>query len=114
MNAHWTPDATTWVDIGTLADIPKLGARRVETAAGEIAIFRTAADGLFALDNQCPHKGGPLSEGIVHGQSVTCPLHSLVLDLLSGSAADPEEGCVATHAVRMDGGRVLLALPDTK
>ena len=112
MNAHWMTDERTWVDVGALADIPPLGARRVETPGGEIAIFRTAKDDLFALDNRCPHKGGPLSEGIVHGQSITCPLHNLVLDLLSGSAADPDEGCVATHGVRLENGRVLLALPN--
>ena len=99
-----------WVDVGPLDAIPRLGARRIETPDGEIAVFRTATDGVFALDNRCPHRGGPLSEGIVHGESVTCPLHNLVLNLLTGSADDPEEGCARTHPVRLEGGRILLGL----
>ena len=74
----------TWCDVGALEDIRPLGGRRVETPLGEIAVFRTDDDRVFALDNRCPHKGGPLSEGIVHGTSVTCPLHTLVLSLETG------------------------------
>lgn len=103
-------DEPRWVDVGALDDVPPLGARRVGTPDGEIAVFRTAADAVFALDNRCPHRGGPLSEGIVHGQSVTCPLHNLVLDLLTGEASDPEEGCARSHPVRVEGGRILLGL----
>ena len=111
MNAHVDPSTLLrWVDVGAFDDVPPLGARRVEAPGGEIAIFRTSTDALFALDNRCPHRGGPLSEGIVHGESVTCPLHSLVLSLLTGEAADPEEGCARTHPVRVENGRVLLGL----
>ena len=99
-----------WVDVGSFDEVPRLGARRIETPGGEIAVFRTATDALFALDNRCPHRGGPLSEGIVHGESVTCPLHNLVLSLLDGSAANPEEGCARTHPVRLEGKRILLGL----
>ena len=67
---------TVWIDIGSLDDIPREGARVVRTAAGCVAVFRTADDAVFAIDDACPHKGGPLSEGIVHGHSVTCPLHN--------------------------------------
>ena len=62
-----------WLDIGTLDDIPRQGARTVTTPRGDIAVFRTLGDEIFALDDRCPHKGGPLSQGIVHGRSVTCP-----------------------------------------
>ena len=111
MNAHVSPgELMLWTDIGGIADVPRLGARRVETAGGEVAVFRTAKDAFFALDNRCPHRGGPLSEGIVHGENVTCPLHSLVLSLLTGEASDPEEGCARTHPVRIENGRVLLGL----
>ena len=111
MNAHVHPDSLmSWVDVGATDDVPPLGTRRVEAPGGEIAVFRTATDGFFALDNRCPHKGGPLSEGIVHGESVTCPLHNLVLSLLTGSADDPEEGCARTHPVRLEGDRILLGL----
>lgn len=103
-------DEPRWVDIGALDDVPRLGSRRVGTPDGEIAVFRTAADAVFALDNQCPHRGGPLSEGIVHGDKVTCPLHNLVLSLLTGKADDPEEGCARSHPVRVEDGRILLGL----
>ena len=101
-------DAVRWIDVGAIDDVPHLGARRIETPDGEIAIFRTAEDGFFALDNRCPHRGGPLSEGIVHGTSVTCPLHNLVLSLLDGTADDPSEGCAKSHPVRVEAGRILL------
>jgi nitrite reductase (NADH) small subunit len=98
----------TMIDIAALDDIPRQGARVVRTPLGCIAIFRTATDAVFALDDRCPHKGGPLSEGIVHGTQVTCPLHGMVFDLASGLAQGPDEAQVATHAVRVEGGRVLL------
>ena len=111
MNAHVHPDSLmAWIDAGATDDVPRLGARRVEAPGGEIAVFRTATDGFFALDNRCPHKGGPLSEGIVHGESVTCPLHNLVLSLLDGTADDPNEGCARSHPVRVEAGRILLGL----
>lgn len=98
----------SWIDIGALGDIPAQGARLVKTAMGCVAIFRTAGDEVFALDDRCPHKGGPLSEGIVHGAQVTCPLHNWVFDLNTGRAQGADEGGVATYPVRVQGGRVLL------
>ena len=103
-------EAVRWVDVGATDDVPRLGARRVETPDGEIAVFRTARDGFFALDNRCPHKGGPLSEGIVHGTSVTCPLHNLVLSLIDGTADGPSEGCARSYPIRVEGGRILRGL----
>ena len=105
-----TAEPVRWVDVGAIGDVPPLSARRVETPEGEIAIFRTARDDVFALDNRCPHRGGPLSEGIVHGESVTCPLHNLVLSLIDGTADDPNEGCARSHPVRVEAGRILLGL----
>jgi nitrite reductase (NADH) small subunit len=99
-----------WIKIGTLSDIPALGARTVETALGEVAVFRTAADEVFALINRCPHKGGPLSEGIVSGRKVACPLHNWVIDLNSGQADAPDEGCTTMVPVRQDGGAIFLGL----
>ena len=101
-------DRQSWIDIAALEDIPPRGARVVRTAAGCIAIFRTHDDRVFALDDRCPHRGGPLSEGIVHGTAVTCPLHNLVIDLASGKAQGPDEGRVRTHELRLEGGRILL------
>jgi nitrite reductase (NADH) small subunit len=99
---------TQFIDIAALDDIPPQGARVVKTPVGCIAVFRTADDQLFALDDRCPHKGGPLSEGIVHGTSVTCPLHAWVFDLNTGQAQGADDGRVKTYAVRSEGGRVLL------
>jgi nitrite reductase (NADH) small subunit len=99
-----------WVEICALDEIPRQGARVVATGTGDIALFRTLDDAVFALDDRCPHKGGPLSQGIVHGHAVTCPLHNWVIDLASGEAAAPDRGCVRRIPARVEDGRVLLAL----
>lgn len=99
---------TDWIDISSLDDIPPRGARLVKTAHGCVAIFRTGADEVFALDNACPHKNGPLAEGIVHGNSVTCPLHNWVISLETGLVQGPDEGRVATYPARVEAGRILL------
>jgi nitrite reductase (NADH) small subunit len=98
----------SWLDIGAVTDIPREGARVVKTAAGCVAVFRTATDEVFAMSDRCPHKGGPLSEGIVHGASVTCPLHNWVFSLETGLAQGLDEGEVATYATRIEAGRILL------
>ncbi|MES0828316.1 MULTISPECIES: nitrite reductase small subunit NirD [Ruegeria] len=98
----------SWIDIGHIDDIPLRGARVVKTPVGCIALFRTAENEVFAASDRCPHKGGPLSEGIVHGQSVTCPLHNWVFDLNSGQAQGADEGQIATYPVQLDGDRILL------
>ncbi len=97
-----------WIDIGPLDAIPPRGARKVTTAFGCVAVFRTGADEVYALDNSCPHKNGPLAEGIVHGRSVSCPLHGWVFDLATGEAQGADVGRVASFAARIEGGRVLL------
>jgi nitrite reductase (NADH) small subunit len=99
-----------WIDIGTLADIPVRGSRVVRTAAGCIAVFRTAADEAFAVEDKCPHKGGPLSNGIVHGRSVTCPLHNWVIGLDTGAAQGADQGSVRTIPLKLEDGRLLLDL----
>lgn len=97
-----------WIDIGPIEDIPVRGARVVKTPAGCVAIFRTAEDEVFALDDRCPHKGGPLSEGIVHGRAVTCPLHNWVIAFETGEAQGADQGSVGTYPARVEGGRVML------
>lgn len=97
-----------WKDLCSLDEIPSLGSRVVETATGPIAVFRTGDDRVFALDDRCPHKGGPLSQGIVAGQRVTCPLHAWLVDLESGEAVAPDQGCVKRHEARVEAGRVYL------
>ncbi len=98
----------SWIDIGHIEDIPLRGARLVKTHIGCIAVFRTAETEVFAATNSCPHKGGPLSEGIVHGQSVTCPLHNWVFDLNTGEAQGTDDGRIVTYSVRIKDGRILL------
>lgn len=103
----------TWVEVGVVEDIPRLGSRVVETEDGPIAVFRNAEDEVFALLNRCPHKGGPLSEGIVYGRTVACPLHNWCLDLANGQARAPDEGCTPSFPVRLEDGRVFVSLePD--
>jgi len=97
-----------WIDIAPLDAIPMRGARLIKTAQGCVAVFRTAEDEVFALDNACPHKQGPLAEGIVHGKAVTCPLHNWVISLETGEVQGPDEGQVATYPARVDDGRILL------
>ncbi|MEO0818845.1 MAG: nitrite reductase small subunit NirD [Pseudomonadota bacterium] len=97
-----------WIDVGALEDVPVRGARVVKTRAGCVALFRTGADEVFAIDDRCPHRGGPLSEGIVHGRAVTCPLHNWVISLETGEAGGADEGRVATYSARIEGGRILL------
>ena len=99
---------TNWIKIGSLNDIPVLGSRVVKTAAGNIAVFRTGDDEVFALDDRCPHKGGPLSQGIVHNKRVTCPLHNFVIDLKSGVAIAPDEGCTRAHPAKVEYDTVWL------
>jgi nitrite reductase (NADH) small subunit len=99
-----------WVQVGVLEDIPRQGSRLINTSNEEIALFRTVDDQVFALNNRCPHKGGPLSEGIVHGQRVTCPLHSWVIDLASGEAIAPDKGCALRHEVRVTHGVLFLEM----
>ena len=98
-----------WVDIGALEDIPAQGARLVKTALGCVAVFRTARDEVFAIDDRCPHSGGPLSEGIVHGDHVTCPLHNWTIGLCNGQAAAPDEGSTPAFSVKVDNGQVFLS-----
>ncbi|WP_455231546.1 nitrite reductase small subunit NirD [Geopseudomonas aromaticivorans] len=99
-----------WLDICALEEINVLGARVVAGPKGDIALFRTAADEVFALDDRCPHKGGPLSQGLIYGKRVACPLHNWQIDLASGEALEPDVGCAHKYPVKVEDGRVLLAL----
>ena len=99
-----------WIEVGTVEEIPRLGARVVKTAQGDIGVFRTADDEVFALRDHCPHKGGPLSQGIVHGKRVTCPLHNWNIELSSGDAVAPDEGCAARFPIKLEGGKIFLSL----
>jgi nitrite reductase (NADH) small subunit len=100
---------TEWTLICKIDDIPVLGSRRVERAQGlDVAVFRNTQDEVFALLDRCPHKGGPLSQGIVFGTSVACPLHNWTIGLCDGQASAPDEGCTPKFEVKLDGGQVFL------
>jgi len=105
----------TFVPVCRLDDIPVLGARvlhRPGEAGGNVALFRIADDRVFAVHDRCPHKGGPLSQGIVFGSRVACPLHNWTIDLASGCAAAPDEGCVRTFCVSVEKGLVHVDLSE--
>jgi nitrite reductase (NADH) small subunit len=100
---------SAWVPICRVEDIPVLGARRVaRDGAPAVALFRAADDHVFALLDRCPHKGGPLSQGIVFGHSVACPLHNWSIGLADGCAQAPDVGCTTPFAVRVQDGTVAL------
>ncbi len=98
-----------WKKICFVTDIPVLGSRRVARATGmDVAVFRNDQDEVFALLDRCPHKGGPLSQGIVFGTSVACPLHNWTISLKDGCARAPDEGCVQSFSVKVTDGEVML------
>jgi nitrite reductase (NADH) small subunit len=98
-----------WTVICRVEDIPVLGSRRVARPKGvDVAVFRNAEDQVFALLDRCPHKGGPLSQGIVFGSSVACPLHNWTIGLADGCAQGADEGCTPKFACKVDGGEVML------
>ena len=104
MTPHWKP-------ICTIDDIPILGSRVVNRSnAHDIAIFRNSENKIFALLDKCPHKGGPLSQGIVFGERVACPLHNWNIELQSGCALAPDEGCTQRFSVKVENGQVSLDL----
>lgn len=100
--------AEAWVSVGQLSDIPVLGSRRVQIGDKRIALFRTRTDKVFALLDRCPHEGGPLSDGIVHGDCVTCPLHNWVISLRDGQAQGADAGSTQTYQTRIDGDQLML------
>jgi nitrite reductase (NADH) small subunit len=101
-----------WTRICKTEDIPRLGARVVRQPEGaNVAIFRTAVDTFFALDDRCPHRGGPLSQGIVYGERVACPLHNTSVELGNGCAVAPDKGQVKSYAVKVESGDIYVALP---
>jgi nitrite reductase (NADH) small subunit len=98
-----------WQAICRVDESPLLGARRVARADSvAVAVFRTDGDRVFALLDRCPHKGGPLSQGIVFGDSVACPLHNWTIGLADGCAHAPDSGCTQRFSVKVEAGVVHL------
>ena len=109
MNA-FVKDPTEWIDVGAVTDVPLRGARRVPTPKGDVAVFRTGDNQFYALLDRGPHKDGPLSQGIVHGRVVTCPLHAWNIDLATGhpTGAGAGKGCTPVIPLQVREGRILL------
>lgn len=99
---------SAWIDAGPVDAIPSPGARQLRTAQGNIAVVRTGSGTVYAIADACPHKGGPLSQGMVFGERVQCPMHGLVIDLASGVAVAPDLGATATYPVRVEAGRIYV------
>ncbi len=105
------PEAeTVWHSICQVEEIPSLGGRTIRAGEVEVAVFRLSGGRIMAVENRCPHKQGPLAEGIVSGDTVICPLHARKISLESGKVLPPDSGCVKTYAVKVKDGRVLLQL----
>ena len=102
--------SNNWTEVVAVNDIPQLGSRVIKTDTINIAVFRTASDEVFAMKDECPHKQGPLSQGIVHGNTVTCPMHNWKIDLASGEALGPDEGCTNVFATKVENGKVYIDL----
>ena len=99
-----------WIKIAPLNEVPKAGSRVVKNGAVDIAIFRTDDDRVFALHDKCPHKGGPLSQGIVYGNKIACPLHSWKISLVDGNAEEPDEGHTACFNIKVEDNNIYLEL----
>jgi nitrite reductase (NADH) small subunit len=102
----------SWIKVCPLTEIPSLGSRVVRTSECDIGVFRTEDDRVFALNNSCPHKGGPLSQGIVYGDKIACPLHSWKISLIDGKAEEPDVGETACYQVKVEEGMVYLEIKD--
>ncbi|MEM9277445.1 MAG: nitrite reductase small subunit NirD [Pseudomonadota bacterium] len=105
---------TAWVEIGNLDDIPRQGARCVSVGSTTVAMFRTIDDQVFALEDKCPHKNGPLSQGIVHDGCVTCPLHNWVISLKTGEAQGADKGQVKSFPVKLQDKTILFDLSSVR
>jgi len=101
---------SNWIEVGKLEEIPALGSRVVKTADCDIAVFRTSSDEVFAVKDMCPHRQGKLSQGIVHGKKVTCPMHNWNISLENGEALGPDDGCTHVYVAKVESGMVSIDL----
>jgi len=101
---------SNWIEVGSVEDIPVLGARVVKNGDKDVAVFRNSNDEIFAINDECPHRKGQLSQGIVHDKSVTCPLHNWRIDLTTGEALGLDEGCTGHYASKVEDGKIFIDL----
>ena len=106
MNEH------RWVPVTACDNIPPREGRGIEVAGREVAIFNLG-DRFLASDSRCPHKSGPLCEGILNGSTVVCPLHGWKIDLETGAVRRPAgvDACIRTYPTRVQNGIVMIQLP---
>ncbi len=99
-----------WIEVCAVDEVPREGARVIERGRGvaSVAIFRCGDDAFFAVEDRCPHRGGPLSQGIVYGHRVACPLHNWSIELETGQAVAPDQGSARTYPLRVARGRICL------
>lgn len=111
MNSDMNPEMKgNWHSVCQLEEIPRFGGRTVRAGPTEIAVFRLGDDRIRAVENRCPHKQGPLAEGIISGDTVICPLHARKINLESGAVLPPDSGCVKTYPVKVENNTVFLQL----
>jgi len=103
---------TDWIEVCALDEVPAGGARRLHAGGTVIALIRPDSERVYALEDRCPHKGGPLSEGLVAGDRVACPLHGQCVELATGAVIAPDEGRVRSFGLRVDAGRIWLRRAD--
>lgn len=101
-----------WLRVCALHEIPRQGARVVDLEGTAVAVFRTAQDEIHAIEDRCPHKGGPLSQGIVFDNRVACPLHGWQVRLDTGHACAPDEGCAKRYRVKVERDEIFIATDD--
>jgi len=101
---------SNWIKIIEIEDVPLMGSRKVVVGDDEIVIFKTKDGSIFAVNNVCPHKQGKLSEGLVHGHMVTCPLHNWDIDLETGIVKDEDNSCTKKYETKIEEGVIYLAL----
>lgn len=99
-----------FIEIASTGDVPVGGAKTVSVGDRKIALYHTAS-GFYATDNTCPHRGGPLAEGDLIGNEITCPWHLWGFDVTTGLCAGNSEISVKTHELRVEGDRILVRLP---
>lgn len=109
MSSHRNQEMSgKWYPVCQVEEIPRRGGRTIRTGQIEIAVFRLSDGRIRAVRNRCPHKQGPLADGIVSGDTIICPLHARKISLESGEVLPPDSGCVKTYPAKVEGGRVLL------
>jgi nitrite reductase/ring-hydroxylating ferredoxin subunit len=96
-----------FIEIAATNEVP-LGRAKAFNAGGRIIALYHTANGFFATDNSCPHRGGPLAEGDVLGGEIVCPWHFWAFDVMTGMCVGNPEISVATHELRVDGDRVMV------